>query len=90
MHVTLIIRDGQKQIESLENEWNKGGILTIASFKKGNVSKLLFGNKNFSPSIINRIEKLLLPTKGSKLTKKIIILTEDGIYIANGRFIPNK
>lgn len=68
--ITLIIRDGQKQIESLENEWNKGGILTITSFKKGNVSKLLFGNKNFSAAIIAIIEKLLVPPKDDKSTKK--------------------
>lgn len=68
--VTLIIREGKNQIESLENEWTKGGILTFHSFKMGNVSKLLFDNKNFSPSIICRIEKLLLPPKDNKSTKK--------------------
>jgi hypothetical protein len=89
--VTLTMREERGQIESIGGNGIEGGILTINSFLKGNVSKLLFNGKNFSPTIVKRIEKLLMPPKGSKTKiKQIIIKTDEGKWILNPEFIPNK
>ena len=89
--IILMMRNERGQIESVGQDINEGGILTIDSFKKGNVSKLLFNGKNFSATIINRIEKLLLPPNDSNIKpNRIFIPTETGKFEINIKFIPNK
>lgn len=91
LHIELKLRNEKGQIESIGSKSTESGLLTIDSFLKGNVSKLLFNGKNFSPSIIRRIEKLLMPPKGSNSkVKQIIIQTDEGKWVLNPRFIPNK
>jgi hypothetical protein len=89
-HLTLSLRKEEQQIMNVASK-NELSVLTIDSFKKGNVSKLLFNGKNFSPSIIKRIEKLLRPPEGSNAKiRQIIIQTDEGKWVLNPRFIPNK
>lgn len=89
-HLTLSLRKEEGQIMNVASK-NKLSVLTIDSFKKGNVSKLIFNGKNFSPSIIKRIEKLLRPPEGSNTKiRQIIIQTDEGKWILNPRFVPNK
>lgn len=89
--LTLVLRKEEGQIENIGARGAESGILTINSFKKGNVSKLLFNGKNFSPTIVKRIEKLLMPPKDSNTKiKQIIIKTDKGKWILNPTFIPNK
>jgi hypothetical protein len=89
--ITLVLRKEKGQIENIGARGAESGILTIDSFKKGNVAKLLFNGKNFSPSIIKRIEKLLRPPEGSNAKiRQIIIQTDEGKWILNPRFVLNK
>lgn len=88
--MTLILRKDKGQVESVPKEGERG-ILTVESLMKGNVAKLLFGNKNFSPSIVRRIEKLLMPPEGSSIkSNKIFIPVKNGKFELNIKFIPNK
>ena len=89
-HLILSLRKKEGQIINIAGK-NKLSVLTIDSFKKGNVSKLLFNGKNFSPTIVKRIEKSLMPPEDSNTKiKQIIIQTDEGKLILNPTFIPNK
>lgn len=89
--MNLVLREKTGQIENIGANNVTIGIVTTNSFKLGNVSKLLFDNKNFSPTVVRSIEKLLMPPEGSsaKITQ-IMIQTEKGTWILNPRFVPNE
>lgn len=89
--MNLVLREAQGQIENIGANNVTRGIVTKNSFKKGNVAKLLFDNKNYSPTTVRSIEKLLIPPEESnaKITQ-IMIQTEKGTWILNPRFVPNE
>ena len=89
--MNLVLREKTAQIENIGANNVTLGIVTKNSFKLGNVAKLLFDNRNYSPTVVRSIEKLLMPPEGSnaKITQ-IMIQTEKGTWILNPRFVPNE